>query len=546
MLERYLDNLTTYAESVIADTILTTSPAPSIGRKTPPLPMEINEMSSENDGKAEDNKDQEPKAKENSMNSKIESPNEPNDSKEILAERKNGSVLETRWYQEWQEREKRKLKNPSYTPAPAAVVTPTLPPSQQEQTLKRSASHLDGLLELLPETHGSAPGTIHLLLTPLLIKLTTCSPPNFTLLTTTHSDWEAQVAVTAHRLSYERNKRFAESDEMLSRELLDGTITLSEQIKLKTDFKELEADNFEFEALAEWESYLEQVFEPCYTRSVEYVDILIGLVEDAKALCTSAVTGTQALSMDASPEAGTMVAITDVLETLWKIFKAEHDQKREIHKLVAERDRRYKNNITAGLYRRGQHSEMRLVTDTMDNQERQTETQNCKELYLDIKNLSKVVGYHCFRGKKDNLRSAEELTQAAARIAGGPITPDNGNDIHDVFQRTQSVLRDLNDQSRRLDAVFLHADEALNDNEYAYEVARRKRDNTPAAELRELSNEKHKHDVKIQEDANSRSEATKKELTDKLAELDEMLQKLGAPTDGNESKASEADPKLRE
>lgn len=419
-------------------------------------------------------------------------------------------------------------ENAALTPAPLKQQqtkqspTQALPPKQ----LNTSIAPLDALTDLLPEIRMPAPASTHPQLAPINTTLARFLPSDFAFVATAISSWETSAAATRRRLDNERARRQAESEEDPNYLYNNGEIGYADISVLEDKAKQREAEQLEKEATEEWNGFLKEVFDPVYARLQGELSELAGLSEQVEKICSAAVSGCRGLDVETHPDNGTLVALSDALELLIRVHKALEERQLEAGKVVAERDRRYKKNITRGLYRKGQVAEMKRVEAAMDKNERKAEVGRRGERLDAAKRLWKSVKVFVRRGVDENERSADEILRGVTRIAKDGGGPDEAF-VRAILRRVKDVMKDLSENSKRFMRMYEAVDDALNYSEFQAMLASERANDAIKEVFDDLNAQKGDQDKLLKMEARKREDGIETAMLGWQKEVDSVLDSYG-------------------
>lgn len=444
------------------------------------------------------------------------------------------------------------------TPAPPTIpekAESTTPHPKQSLPLKRintALPPLESLLDLLPELRMPVPASTHPQLAPLRAELTRFSPPDFAFIVSMTSAWELQAVATRRRLESERAKRQAELEEDPSRLFQEGEIDYGDIAALEDEMKRRETKAQEKESADEWASYLAEVFDPIYSRLQGEIAELLRVKGNAERIVHAAVSGTRRLDIEAHPDNGASVALVDALDLLVSVHAAMEERRREAGKAVAERDKKYKKNVTGNLWRKKQVAEMKRIEAAMDKSERKADIGRRTEKWEGLKALYKIVKVSIKRGVDDNERSVDEILKAVIRLGNDPSAA-GGDDtfVRAALRRTKDVMKDLGDSSLRLMRLYGKVDHDLNEAEFEAMLANERANDALPDVFDDLNAQKKDQDTLLQEEAAKRESGIDQAMMRWQRELDGVLDKFGGsadsgpPAGGKETEGDEVKRRLR-
>ena len=229
----------------------------------------------------------------------------------------------------------------------------------------------------------------------------------------------------------------------------------------------------------------------------------------------------------------------DALELLEHVHALLEEREREVGRAVAERDRRYKKNVTRTLYLKDNVAEMKRVEAALDKNELKQEMGRRHERFANCKVLWKAVKASVKRGVEENDAFAEEVLAAAAAVADAP--GGDGDEAAAALGRARDVLADAAANSKLLMRRYERVDGQLNEAEFEAMMAGERANEAPAHVFEDLKKQKGDQDGQLVAEAAQREGNVDAAYRAWVGRLDAVLGRVG----GREEEDEEAEKSRR-
>jgi len=428
----------------------------------------------------------------------------------------------------------------SKTPAPPKT-TATIPaPTRKSSNLPP----LEQLQDLLPRVAMPSLPLSHPKINPVNNALSRFSDSDFSFIPSIITQWEASAAETRKRLDTQRARREAEAEEHTSQLFQDGAIGYGDIGEMEGTNKEKELEIQEKETQAEWDSYLKDVFGTVFGRLQKEIEELINVRADVDVLCQVGAAGQRALDASSRPDAlDRAVSLADALGLLIRTHILLGARDTEMDKAVVDRDRRYKKNITRGLYRKGQIKKMKEQELHFERLEKRANVDRRRERLKNCNLLMKEVKTAVGRGCDENEAFAKDVIAAVRRVALDEALDSRKTEVQSAVRRASDVLSELSQSSTSLMRLYERVDDLLNDAEYEHQIAVERASDAEQAVFHELEVQKKENDVLLKQEAAQREAAVDKTLQEWRAEMTKITAAMGLDTADVDDE--EADKKKR-
>jgi hypothetical protein len=396
---------------------------------------------------------------------------------------------------------------PQATPAPqnmqnrASVLQPAPVANRPDPNLPP----IERLLDMLGPVMMPESSVSHPTLEPLYKELSRFTPADFSFVGQLTSTWETASNATRRRLQSERERRRAEAEESPTRMFQDGEIGYKEMSAMESEQRVKEFAELEKESGDEWNTYLAEVFEPVFKKLQCEISELCRVRDAVDKVCQASVAGGRGLRAQARGSTGD-VALVDALELLEHVHALLEEREREAGRAVAERDRRYKKNVTRTLYLKDNVAEMKRVEAALDKNELKQEAGRRHERFANCRVLWKAVKAAVKRGVEENEAFAEEVLAAAAAVADAPSSKgdEGGAAAAAALRRARDVLADAAANSKLLMRRYERVDARLNEAEFAAMLAGERANEAPPHVFDDLKAQKAEQDGQLVAEAAQR------------------------------------------
>jgi uncharacterized protein YukE len=431
---------------------------------------------------------------------------------------------------------------PQPTPAPKAQNRASMmhvaPPAANKP--EANLPPVERLLDILGPVVMPGSSVSHPTLEPLYKNLSPFTPANFAFIGQLTSTWETSSNATRRRLQSERERRRAEAEESPTRMFQDGEIGYKEMSAMEHEQRVKEFAELERESGDEWTGYLAEVFEPVFKKLQCEISELCEARDTADKVLRASAAGGRGLRAQQAG-AGDVVALVDALELLERVHGLLEEREREVGRAVAERDRRYKKNVTRTLYLKDNVAEMKRVEAALDKNELKQEVGRRHERFANCKVLWKAVKAAVKRGVEENDDFAEEVLDAAAAVAEAPTRDGDAAAAAGALRRARDVLADAAANSKLLMKRYELVDARLNEAEFETTLAGERANEAPAHVFDDLKKQKGEQDGQLVEEAAQREGNVDAAYRAWVGRLDMVLERVGgAGAEGEDEEAEKA------
>ncbi|KAL8720389.1 MAG: hypothetical protein Q9225_002741 [Loekoesia sp. 1 TL-2023] len=315
--------------------------------------------------------------------------------------------------------------------------------------------------------------------------------------------WDARAKKIRMEHEKERQIRQGESEQRIDALFNDDEIGYGDISELEAEFKRAEAARKTDEDRAEYQTFVEEVFDAVWTRLHFEIDQLSPLYDQYSALAHETLAGKE--MFEAALGQYALAPTMSALLTLHQKLEIRHQKAFEA---VLERDRRLKKTEVAPWYTLGNVSKVKQLEKQFEGAERKAIAEYCKQKNGRANRLMDVLDQNTLRGVGANQDYMEAVMKAVRRIASGRAfasVPASEPALGmDEVIKAKTVTAVLASSSEQIVQTFHVADMLLNAADYELSVATARVANADSATFERLKEERGKEDAKLMRDLQHR------------------------------------------
>lgn len=205
--------------------------------------------------------------------------------------------------------------------------------------------------------------------------------------------WDTKAKKIRAENERERQIRQGESDQRIDALFNDDEIGYGDISELESEFKRAEAARKKDEDRAEYQSFVEEVFNAVWTRLHYEIDQLSPLYDRYSSLANETLAGKDMFEATRSQYA--LAPTLTALLTLHQKLEIRHQKALES---VLERDRRLKKTEVAPLYTLGNVAKVKQIEKQFESAERKAIAEYCKQRNARANRLMDVLDQNTLRG----------------------------------------------------------------------------------------------------------------------------------------------------
>ncbi|KAL8707905.1 MAG: hypothetical protein Q9220_007125 [cf. Caloplaca sp. 1 TL-2023] len=315
--------------------------------------------------------------------------------------------------------------------------------------------------------------------------------------------WDTRAKNIRGQHEKERQARQGESEQQIDALFNDDEIGYGDIAELESEFKRAEAARKANEDRAEYQTFVEEVFNAVWTRLHFEIDQLSPLYDEYTGLAHGTLAGRD--MFEAVEGQYALAPIMNALLTLHQRLEIRHQKAFEA---VLERDRRLKKTEVAPWYTLGNVSKVKQLEKQFEGAEKRAIVEYCKHRDARANHLMDVLDRNTLRGVGANQDYMEAIMKAVRRIASGRAfssTPasEPGLGMEEVM-KAKTVTAVLASSSEQIVQTFHVADMLLNAADYELSVAMAKLGNADGTTFERLQEERAEEDAKLMRDLQHR------------------------------------------
>ncbi|KAL8952301.1 MAG: hypothetical protein Q9222_001790 [Ikaeria aurantiellina] len=315
--------------------------------------------------------------------------------------------------------------------------------------------------------------------------------------------WDTRAKNIRSQHEKERQSRQGESEQRIDALFNDDEIGYGDIAELESEFKRAEATRKTNEDRAEYQTFVEEVFNAVWTRLHFEIDQLSPLYDEYTGLAHETLAGRD--MFEAVEGQYALAPIMNALLTLHQRLEIRHQKAFEA---VLERDRRLKKTEVAPWYTLGNVGKVKQLEKQFEGAERRAIVEYCKQRDARANRLMDVLDQNTLRGVGANQDYMEAIMKAVRRIASGRAfssapASESGLGMEEVV-KAKTVTAVLASSSEQIVQTFHVADMLLNAAAYELSVATAKLGNAETSTFERLKEERTQEDAKLMRDLQHR------------------------------------------
>lgn len=371
-------------------------------------------------------------------------------------------------------------------------------------------------------------------------------PDEFTFIHQHVVAWDTKVKQIRSDHERERQVRQGESEQRIDALFNDDEIGYGDISELESEFKRAEAARKTEEDRAEYQTFVEEVFDAVWTRLHFEIDQLGPLYEQYSGLAHETLAG-----KDMFEAANGQYALAPTMSALLALHQKLEIRHQKAFEAVLERDRRLKKTEVAAWYTLGNVNKVKQLEKQFERAEKKAIADYCKQRNVRANRLMDVLDQNTLRGVGANQDYMEAVMKAVRRIASGRAfasapASEPGLGLDEV-NKAKTVTAVLASSSEQIVQTFHVADMLLNAADYELSVATAKLANADPPTFERLKDERAKEDTKLMRDLQHRLALIREDSRRTNDEIVKLLCFLGvqgghAQANNMPKSSSNADP----
>jgi hypothetical protein len=332
--------------------------------------------------------------------------------------------------------------------------------------------------------------------------------------------WE--VSATSIRKSNDsaRRRRQEEHEDSNTEAFDNDELSYTELKELEKEFKQKEGELKTKEDQAEYNSYVEAVFDKVYDGLQSEIKELMDLYAETEDLVHTSVSGLKSL------KGGTAPSTLPCLELLKDVHDSILKRQDNVVQAVSERDKRYKKTQIQPLYAAGNIPKMKDMEKHFEKAEKQAVVRAKRERAARVGELVTLAEDIVVNAVSTEQREIDAIISALRDLSDIPnndmaLITNAHDSLTALKSSSRSLLKYLNTLEISLNAAVLDA-----------EIAHAWAEGADAARVQELGNEKIEEEGKLKEEF----ERKVKVLEQDREEIEELVESKGAKVGGEGEK----------
>ena len=382
----------------------------------------------------------------------------------------------------------------------------------------------DPLLMVLPQAEATLKDGVKLTSFQTSID---CIPDDFSFIHASVVAWDTKVKQQREEHERQRHVRQIESEQRIDALFDEHEIGYGDIAELEGEFKKSEAVRKAEEDRAEYQAFLEDVFNVVWTRLNYEIDQLDPHYEEYSTLMNQTLAGKD--MFEASQEDLVLAPAMTAFLGLHQKLEIRHQKAFEA---VLERDRRLKKTEISPWYSLSNIPKVKQLEKQFEEAEKKAIIDYCQKRNQRANKLMDVLDENTLRGVGANQDYMEAIMKAVRRIASGRAfasmpgleTPVEGIEL---VQKARSCTAILASSSEQIVQTFHVADMLLNSADYEVSVAKAKVAKVDLATLSKLKEERNKEDQKLMRDLEHRLALIREDLRRTNDEVIKLMLFLG-------------------
>lgn len=244
--------------------------------------------------------------------------------------------------------------------------------------------------------------------------------------------WEKSASLARKKNDEARRKRQESSEEETDQLFNDHEISYADIAVLEDEFKEKERKLKADEDRAEYQSYVDTVFNNVYDGLQQQIKGLMDLCIEAESLLSTAVSGVKSF------EGSDAAIVEECLKLLEDLFGEIEQRHEKVVEAVAERDKRYKKTETQPLYAAGNVAKMKQVEAHFANAEKEAVQRARAEKADRVMEFVRMVEATVVAAVGVEQQEIQEIIAAVREL---PSSSENGK-LHTQAKETVLALSD--------------------------------------------------------------------------------------------------------
>lgn len=352
-------------------------------------------------------------------------------------------------------------------------------------------------------------------------------PDDFSFIHASVVAWDNKIKKQREEHERQRHVRQMESEQRIDALFDEHEIGYGDIAELEGEFKNSEAIRKAEEDRAEYQAFLEDVFNVVWTRLNYEIDQLKPHYEEHSTLMNQTLAGKD--MFEASQEDLVLAPAMTAFLGLHQKLEIRHQKAFEA---VLERDRRLKKTEISPWYSLSNIPKVKQLEKQFEESEKKAIIDYCQKRNQRANRLMDVLDENTLRGVGANQDYMEAIMKAVRRIASGRAfasmpgleTPVEGIEL---VQKARSCTALLASSSEQIVQTFHVADMLLNSADYEVSVAKAKVDKADMATLSKLKEERNKEDQKLMRDLEHRLALIRESLRRTNDEVIKLMLFLG-------------------
>ena len=346
-------------------------------------------------------------------------------------------------------------------------------------------------------------------------------PEDFTFIEQIVLTWDAEARRIREQNDAERQIRQGETEQHIDFLFNENEIGYSDISNLEAEFKRSEAAKKAEEDRAEYNSFVNHVFDVVWERLHYEMDQLAPLYEYCIRLTNEASVGRNIFENPVQ-----RVPMHFAMDTLLVLYQKLSIRHHKAFEAVLERDRRLKKTDVAPWYALGDGPKIKKTEKRFEESEKDNILNFCREQDDRANNLMDVLDQNTLRGVGANQDYMESVMQAVRKIALdvalGVIPEDTPISTDDVL-KAKTVTTALARSSEQIVQTFHVADMLLNAADYEVSVANARKANAKPESYKHLRTAKAQEDQKLVKDLEHRMTLIRGDTSRTLDEITKLL-----------------------
>ena len=386
----------------------------------------------------------------------------------------------------------------SEAPIPADVPAVEVPQADLRRFVQ---ADFDPLLMVLPEGEAEITESTGL---QDLKDVMEAIPEDFSFIHAAVVSWDLKARKQREENDRQRHERQAESEKRIDALFDDHEIGYGDISELEAEFKRSEAARKADEDRAEYQFFVDEVFNLVWTRLHYELDQLIPHYERYSKIMDDTLAGREMFD-----KANDGLALAPTMTQFLALHQKVEIRHQKAFEAVLERDRRLKKTEISPWYTLANIAKVKQIEKQFEEAEKKAIIDFCQQRDDRANRLMDVLDQNTLRGVGANQDYMEAIMKAVRRIASGrAFASAPGGDEPtagiDEVQKARTVTALLATSSEQIVQTFHVTDMLLNSADYEVSVAKAKVDRADMSTLNKLKEERAKEDQKLMRDLEHR------------------------------------------